>query len=467
MLRFTLQKQWSESHLNRGCFLRFVRALAASSYLISAACGEGNLGLPGDSSPAGITVVAGNGQTGSLGSELPNPLVVRVDNAEGGPMSGVRVAFKLGAGADGGDTAPDTALTGPGGQASSVWVLGGTEGPQTVIAEVIGETLVARFSAQAERTSVLTLELASGDRQDGSPGSELDLPLVVRLVDEDGDGVSGRAVAWVVAAGGGTASAESSDTDGDGFASTGWTLGPLAGGNTLNAVVSGVGVVSFTGTAVGSGGTNPSADLSTIAASPARIEAGTGQSTITVTVRDGQGAVIAGAAVTLSATGIGNVLTQPSGPTGSNGVATGGLGSAVPGTKVVTAVVNGTVALVQTAEVTVTIIPAQPDHLVFRVPPSDTEEDEAISPAVEVAVVDEEGNVVTVSGVEIEIELIRDDGRDSKELEGERIRSTEDGIAVFPDLVVDKDGEDYRLRASAPGRPELGAVESPPVDVED
>jgi hypothetical protein len=40
-----------------------------------------------------------------------------------------------------------------------------------------------------------------------------------------------------------------------------------------------------------------------------------------------------------------------------------------------------------------------------------------------------------------------------------------DGIAVFPDLAVDKDDSGYRLRASAPGRPELGAVESPPFDV--
>jgi len=447
--------------------LRFSPALAASLSLISgAACGGGDLGLPEDQSPAEITVVAGNGQAGSVGSELSNPLVVRVDDAQGRPVPGVRVAFKLGAGADGGDTAPDTALTGVDGQASSLWVLGGTEGQQTVNAEVVGEALVTSFSAQAERTSVFTLELASGDGQTGAPGRELADPLVVRLVDESGDGVRGRAVTWVVATGGGTASPASSDTDRDGFASTNWTLGPLAAGNTLNAVVSGVGVVSFTATAVGSGGTDPSADRSTIAASPASIEAGTGQSTITVTVRDGQGAVVAGAAVTLSVTGSGNVLTQPSGPTGSDGVATGTLRSAVPETKVVTAVVNGTVALVQTAEVTVTIVPAQPDHLVFRVPPSDAGEDEVISPAVEVAIVDEQGNVVTVSGVEIEIELIREDGHDSNELKGDRTRSTEDGIAVFPDLVVDRDDQDYRLRASAPGLPELGVVESSPFDVE-
>jgi hypothetical protein len=103
---------------------------------------------------------------------------------------------------------------------------------------------------------------------------------------------------------------------------------------------------------------------------------------------------------------------------------------------------------------------------VFRVPPSDTREDEEISPAVEVAIVDQQGDVVPLSGVEIEIELIKEDGHDSQELSGDRTQSTEDGIAVFPGLVVNRDDANYRLRASAPGLPELGAVESSPFDVE-
>jgi len=75
--------------------------------------------------------------------------------------------------------------------------------------------------------------------------------------------------------------------------------------------------------------------------------------------------------------------------------------------------------------------------------------------------------VVPLSGVEIEIELIRDNGDVSHELDGDLTRGTEDGIAVFPDLVVTKHDENYRLRASAPGLPELGAVESAPFNVEE
>ena len=447
--------------------MRFVPALAASLSLISgAACGGGDLVLPEDQLPAEIVVVDGNDQTGAVGAELADPLMVRVIDAEDRPVPGVRVAFELGDRAEGGGLSPDTALTTADGLASSRWVLGGTSGRQEVEAKVVGGSLAVTFSAEAERTSALRLELTSGDEQSAAPDAELADPLVVRLVDDAGDGVPGRAVAWVVATGEGTAAPPSSDTDAGGFASTSWTLGPESGLQTLNAVVSGVGVVSFTATAVGDGGGEPSPETSTVAASPASIEAGTGLSTITVTVRDGAGAAVSGATVTLSATGSGNILTQPSAPTGANGVATGTLQSVVPETKVVSAVVNGAVAIAATATVSVTEI-LGPDHLVFLVQPSDVEEDAEISPPVQVAIVDQQGDVVPLSGVEIEIELLREDGRDSNELEGDRTRDTEDGIAVFPGLEVDRDDDGYRLRASAPDLPELGSVESVPFNVED
>jgi hypothetical protein len=148
-------------------------------------------------------------------------------------------------------------------------------------------------------------------------------------------------------------------------------------------------------------------------------------------------------------------------------VATGTLQSVVPGTKVASAVVNGAVAIVATAAVTVTAPEPEPDHLRFLVQPSDTDEGEEISPAVEVAIVDLQGNVLPLSDIEIELKLIREDGHNSNELKGERKRRTEDGIAVFPDLVVDKHEENYRLRASVHDLPELGSVESEPFNVED
>jgi hypothetical protein len=98
----------------------------------------------------------------------------------------------------------------------------------------------------------------------------------------------------------------------------------------------------------------PSASVSTIAATPASIEAVTGSSSIVVTVRGENEEPVEGATVTLHATGSGNSVDQPSVVTGPDGLATGTLRSTVPGVKVVSAVLNGAVEMSQTAEVTVT-----------------------------------------------------------------------------------------------------------------
>jgi hypothetical protein len=67
--------------------------------------------------------VAGDDQTGTVGSPLPDPLVVRVVGAGSAPVAGRRVAFVAVAGG----TArldPDTAVTNSRGEAFSIWVLG-------------------------------------------------------------------------------------------------------------------------------------------------------------------------------------------------------------------------------------------------------------------------------------------------------------------------------------------------------
>jgi Bacterial Ig-like domain (group 1) len=114
----------------------------------------------------------------------------------------------------------------------------------------------------------------------------------------------------------------------------------------------------------GGTGTVPSASTSTLSADPASIEVGTGLSTIRVTIRDPAGAPVPDATVTLSASGSGNTVTQPTGPTGGDGVAIGTLSSDVPGTKDVVATVNGAVQLSQTAQVFVAIAPATRIELV-------------------------------------------------------------------------------------------------------
>ena len=98
------------------------------------------------------------------------------------------------------------------------------------------------------------LVLVSGNEQSAEPGDDLPAPLVVRLVDAQGNPVPAAAVSWVVGSGGGDVSPATAQTNTDGLASATLTLGESAGVNTVNAVVSGLETVTFTASATGDGG---------------------------------------------------------------------------------------------------------------------------------------------------------------------------------------------------------------------
>jgi hypothetical protein len=100
-----------------------------------------------------------------------------------------------------------------------------------------------------------------------------------------------------------------------------------------------------------------SATQSLISAFPSSILMGTGLSVIQVIAMDALKNPIAGATVTLAATGSGNTLTQPGVPTDGGGGARGSLSSSVPETKTVSATINGT-AIAQTATVAVGVVSA-------------------------------------------------------------------------------------------------------------
>jgi Bacterial Ig-like domain (group 1) len=220
-------------------------------------------------------------------------------------------------------------------------------------------------------------------------------------------------------------------------------------------------------------GSESSAHLSTISVDPSSIEAGNGTSSIRVTVRDEQGEPVPGAVVTLSATGSGNTLVQPPGPTGADGVAVGHLSSTVAGTKDVSAVVNGTLLLNQSAQVFVTLSPeppppppppaAKPHHFIFVEPPHDVRENQEFT--VRVAIVDAGGNIVPLSGIEIYIGLFRDGSDDptNTRLLGDRFEDTRNGVAEFRFRVtngnfgiVTGSSERYRMRALSDELPQLG-----------
>jgi alpha-tubulin suppressor-like RCC1 family protein len=78
--------------------------------------------------------VAGGGQTGAAGAALAQPLVARVTDEDGDPVSGVMVRWTVSAGT----VTPDSVKTDGQGEARAVWTLGGAAGQQTATATAAG-----------------------------------------------------------------------------------------------------------------------------------------------------------------------------------------------------------------------------------------------------------------------------------------------------------------------------------------
>ncbi len=113
-----------------------------------------------------------------------------------------------------------------------------------------------------------------------------------------------------------------------------------------------------------------SPSLSTLTAVPPLLEASNGSSvsTITVTANDTAGNPVSGATVVLAATGAGNTLTQPVGPTDSNGVAAGTLFSTVAEEKTISATISG-VTIHDQATINVGVGPFSPNAPTVRADP--------------------------------------------------------------------------------------------------
>lgn len=118
----------------------------------SSACGS-NLILPGDDDgPAALSPVSGDGQEGTVGSRLADPLVVRVTDASSQPVEGVAVEFRLDRDVPGGSVTPQ-ALTDVNGEAEAEVRLGNEAGEITVLAQV-SQASSSELSTTFELTAI-------------------------------------------------------------------------------------------------------------------------------------------------------------------------------------------------------------------------------------------------------------------------------------------------------------------------
>jgi hypothetical protein len=131
-----------------------------------AGCGGGDLTLPADGSPASLRAMSGSGQQGTVGTQLPEPLVVRLTDGAARPVPRVAVDFQFQSNVPGAQFVPAAATTDDSGFASVRVLLGTTAGAQTIQAAV-GAT---PSSALLTTFGVTALAPPSGGGRPGNPG---------------------------------------------------------------------------------------------------------------------------------------------------------------------------------------------------------------------------------------------------------------------------------------------------------
>lgn len=109
------------------------RLIPVALAVVAAACGPDYSVVPSPS--ASISIVSGNGQVGSAGVALANPVVVLVTDSTGAPAAGVAMTWTPSAG-DGSVSA--SAVTDVAGHATASWTLGSVIGDQHLTARAAG-----------------------------------------------------------------------------------------------------------------------------------------------------------------------------------------------------------------------------------------------------------------------------------------------------------------------------------------
>ena len=211
--------------------------------------------------PQLVQILDGDGQTGIVGEPLPNPPSVRVLDPGGAPVSLLDVDFSVSANGgllesmDGTEVSPNlTVRTDAMGDATvGGWILGTTPGTHEVTVEVPGLVPVV-LTAMAEIGPPALLVKVSGDQQSGVVGTLLDVPLVVRVTDTQGNPVAGSTITFGAASGDGSVFPTQVTSDSNGTAATDWTLGSSQGSQSVGASIEAGAMVTFTATATGENG---------------------------------------------------------------------------------------------------------------------------------------------------------------------------------------------------------------------
>jgi len=231
-------------------------AFGFASLLLATACGQDPTAPP-DLGQISLLVVSGDGQSGVVGTELPQPLVIRATNSRGAGIADLTVNFHVTSGA--GNMFAGSASTNSRGVAADYWTLG-TSIAQVQAVEVRAvlangqKQILGVFTATALPGPAAKIVAQAGEGQTTGAGTSVPSPPAVQVLDQYGNPIPDVAVTFAVTSGGGSVTGGNTTTNAGGIATAGgWALGPTEGDNTLTATAIGSGIVgnpvTFTATA--------------------------------------------------------------------------------------------------------------------------------------------------------------------------------------------------------------------------
>jgi adhesin/invasin len=251
--------------------------------------------------PTQLTKTAGDAQNATVNTAVAIAPTVLVRDAFNNPVGGVSITFTVTGGA-GTLTGTNPVATNGSGLASIGWTLGSTAGANSLAAAASGLTTVT-FNATGTAGAATQIVRTAGDGQSAQVGTAVSTLPRVQVRDASGNGVSGIGVTFAITGGAGSLTGTNpATTDAGGFAQIGWTLGNVAGPNSLTATSGTLAgsPIGFTATATAG------------AATQIAVNAGNGQSaTVNTTVgvppavlvTDALGNPVAGVGVTFAVTG--------------------------------------------------------------------------------------------------------------------------------------------------------------------
>lgn len=223
----------------------------------AASCGSGGTTTAGATQT--MHVVAGNGQTASLSSDLAVPPTVSISDQDGKGLANISVTFTIASGgghftAAGGNTTTVTIVTDADGVATAPpWTLGNSAGANSATATAPGVTgSPVTFTATAVNNAPPQIFIYSGNNLSGPAGVALDVVQFVEVVDGGGLPIQGASVTYQVTSGGGSLEDDPTHLTGPTGLTfvRGWVLGTTPGVNTMTATITGT-TTSVTFTATG------------------------------------------------------------------------------------------------------------------------------------------------------------------------------------------------------------------------